>query len=149
MTAGCTLCRRVFTGPASGQIFDAQGQDAAQTFLVNLANHIREEHAEIAAQVEISALQYRGYLLMGYYNVTNDDAFNEMREETRRLMHATTRKVVVTNDELRIMAAIIAGNMDLDISADQDGARDNIYTALVDLRDRLCEMVPEPVKLTV
>lgn len=149
MTAGCTLCHRVFSGPAAGQVFDPRGQDAVQRYLVELANHIREVHTDIAGQVEMSALQYRGYLLMGYYRVTEDEEFSEMREETRRLMHATTRKVTVSNEELRGKAAQIIGELDLDILASEPAAEDKIYAAMVELRDLLCETEPQPAKLIV
>lgn len=149
MTAGCTLCRRVFSGPAAGQVFDAAGQDAVQRYLVELANHIREVHGEIAAQVELSALQYRGYLLMGYYRVTDDEEFAKMREDTRHLLHVTTRKVTVTNEDLKKKAVEISRDLDLDINASLPQAETKIYAAMVELRDRLCETEPQPAILTV
>lgn len=149
MTAGCTLCHRVFSGPAAGQVFDPQGQDAVQRYLVELANHIREVHTDIAGQVEMSALQYRGYLLMGYYRVTDDEEFNTMREDTRRLMHATTRKVTVSNEDLRSKAVEISRDLDLDIRDGVPHAETKIYAAMLELRDLLCEIEPQPAKLTV
>lgn len=141
MTAGCTLCRRVFNGPAAGQVLDPRGQDVVQRYLTELANHVREAHPEIAAQVELSALQYRGYLLMGYYRITDDEEFNAMRDETRRLLHSTTRKVAITNEELRATA---------DSLSEFPTTRDDIYLAMVQVRDRLCETEPQqPAILTV
>lgn len=150
MTAGCTLCQRIFQGPAPGKLFDVRGTHApVARYLVSLANHIRDSHAEIAGQVEVSTLQYRGFLLMGYYKVTGDDRYAQERERTRRYLHSSTREVVIANDELRAKAAEITAALDLDISACPDQAENNIYAALVELRDRLCETEPQPAILTV
>ena len=146
MTAGCTLCHRVFSGPAAGQVFEPKGQHAVQRYLTSLADHIREVHGEIAAQVELSALQYRGYLLMGYYRVTNDEEFNRMREETRHLMHVTTRRVTINNEELRSKASQMTAEIELDSYQATEG---KIFAAMVELRDRLCETEPQPAILTV
>lgn len=149
MTAGCTLCHRVFSGPPAGQVFDVKGQDAVQRYLTELATHIREVHREIAAQVELSALEYRGYLLMGYYRVTEDEEFNKIREKTRHLLHVTTRKVIICNEDLKKKAVEISRALDLDIRDGVPHAENKIYAAMVELRDRLCETAPQPAILTV
>jgi len=139
MTAACSLCLEVFPGPSAGALLNAHGQDAIQQYLVNLAQHIRQAHEDVAGHVELSALEYRGYLLMGYYNITDDPQFVKMREDTRRLLHSTTRKVTVTNEELRASANGLSKS---------PAIRDHIYAAMVELRDRLCELGEEPSKLT-
>lgn len=149
MIAACTLCRRIFNGPSASALYDARAQNALARFLVELAKHIQENHADVTSQVDVSTLQYRGFLMMGYYNVTGDDLLVKEREQTRRYLHFSTRKVIVSNDELRVKAAEMTGELDLDISACADQAENRIYAALVELRDRLCEIEHEPVKLTV
>ena len=146
MNAICSLCNKSFTSieNASDIVLNMEGQNAVAAFSERLAKHLYTEHGEIAGKVEMASMQYRGFLIIGYFR-TQDPVILQAREETRKWLHTNSRALNLSDAELLAIAEQMSEALWTHSTAGRAAA---ILPFLQRIREALVEQQEAPAVLT-
>lgn len=131
----CKPCGKEFTAPSlSIQIIGKNPIERAVQYVSKLAEHIQRKHPELVGPCSQAMINMFGWLAVQHFEI-EDPALMSILDDTRRSLHAVTRRTWV--DDATILDR--AARLGLD-----PGQQAEVVTMLTELRDFLCEVQPTP-----
>ncbi len=146
MTARCSHCQKLFAGPSLvivGQNVNYTNNRLIQ-FQQKLADHVMNEHKELAQQIELADLEYKGLMILSCYQTT-DKALQQQMDLLRWKLHQRTLTTRYTDNMIEQWSdSVVPQLVTLVDMRDTATVRKNLIGMLQSMRDTL----EEPNKYT-